>query len=90
MRKFFSFSGKILKNLFPAILGPFFVYLDKNAKKKKAQSVFKYYNYLPSCKKSERTNEPFLRKMLNCQTDRQTDRQTNSDFIGPSVGQGSN
>ena len=86
MRKFFSFSGKILKNLFPAILGPFFVYLDKNAKKKKAQSVFKYYNYLPSCKKSERTNEPFLRKMLNCQTD----RQTNSDFIGPSVGQGSN
>ena len=40
MRKFFSFSGKILKNLFPAILGPFFVYLDKNAKKKKRLNQF--------------------------------------------------
>ena len=25
---------------------------------------FKYSNYLPSCQKSEKTNEPFLKKML--------------------------
>ena len=55
--------------------------------KKKALSVFKYSNYLPLCQKSEKTNEAFLRKIPNCWTDRQTD---NSDFLGPSVGQGSN
>ena len=40
-----------------------------------ALSVFKYSNYLPSCKKSETTNDPFLRKIQNWQTNRQTDRQ---------------
>ena len=33
--------------------------------KKKALSLFKYSNYLTSCKKSEKNNDPFLRKMLN-------------------------
>ena len=33
--------------------------------RKGAQIVFKYSNYLPSWKKSEKTNGPFLRKMLN-------------------------
>ena len=49
---------------------------------------------------SEKTNDPFLKKMSNWQTDRQRDRQTdrqtdiqkdtqkNGDFIGPSVGRG--
>ena len=36
---------------------------------KRVLSVFKYSNYLPSCKKSEKTIEPFLRKMPNWQTD---------------------
>ena len=31
----------------------------------KKDSVFKYFNYLPSCKKSEKTNTSFLRNMLN-------------------------
>ena len=70
---------------------------------KKALSVFKYSNYLTLCKKSEKTNDPFLRKMPDRQTDRQTDRQAdgqtdrqtdrqtdNSDFIRLPVGQGSN
>ena len=58
---------------------------------KKAKSLFKYSNYLPSWQKSEKTNELFLRKMLNWQMDRQTDRQTgNGGFIGLSVGWGSN
>ena len=43
---------------------------------KKALTVFTYSNYLPSCKKSEKTNEPSLRKMPNWRTDRQTDGQT--------------
>ena len=41
-------------------------------------SISKYYNYLTSCKKSEKTNDPFA--------DRHTD---NSDFIRPPVGHGS-
>ena len=55
-----------------------------------AQSVFKYSNYLPLCKKSEETGNPFLRKnveLTDGQTDRQTDKQTdthtgNGSFIG--------
>ena len=43
---------------------------------KKALTVFTYSNYLPSCKKSEKTNEPSLRKMPNWRTDRQPDGQT--------------
>ena len=51
--------------------------------KKRALSVFKYSNFLPSYHKSEnKTNEPFLRKTSSSRTDRQTltdrqrDRQT--------------
>ena len=51
------------------------------------QSVFKYSNYLSSCQKSEKTNMPFLRKMLNRQMDGQAD---NHDFVGCSVRRGSN
>ena len=55
-----------------------------------AQSVFKHSNYLPLCKKSEETGNPFLRKnveLTDGQTDRQTDKQTdthtgNGSFIG--------
>ena len=54
-------------------------------------SHLKYSNYLPLCKKSEKTNDSFLRKMpklTGSQT--HTDNQTNNgDFIGSSVGQGS-
>ena len=32
---------------------------------------FKYFNYLPSCQKSEETNEPFLTKMLELIDDHQ-------------------
>ena len=50
-------------------------------------SVFKYSNYIPSCKKSRKADE-------KCQTDRWADSQRerkteNSDFIEPSAGQGS-
>ena len=35
----------------------------------------KYSNYLPLCKKLEKTNDPFLRKMPHWRIDKQTDRQ---------------
>ena len=51
-------------------------------------SVFKYSNYLPWCKIKKKTNNPFLRKIPNWQTDRPTGRQIdNGHFIGPSVWQ---
>ena len=64
-----------------ANLSPFFSNLVRNEfswKRGLCQS-FKYFNYLPLCQKSEKTNESFLRKML---MDGQTD---NSDFTGPSA-----
>ena len=68
----------------------------------KSLSGFRYPNYLPSCKKSEKTDDQFLKKIakltdghtyrqMHRQADGQTNHQTdNSDFIEPSVGWGSN
>ena len=65
------------------------VWAKMNFPGKKALSVFKYSNYLPSCPKSEKTNMIFLRKMLTM--DRQTEGRTNNhDYVEPSVGRGSN
>ena len=102
------FPGKLITKFFKkskkkTICGPFWAFSSKSGRQrsfleKRTLSVFKYSNYLPSCKKSEKTNDPFLRKMLNWCTDRQadTDGQTNDDsffflgnFIEPSVGRGS-
>ena len=56
-----------------AILGPFFPkFGQKWIFLKKRQPFFKYSNYQLSCKKSEKTNKTFLRKIP---TDRWTDRQ---------------
>ena len=54
-------------------MGPFWVFFPNFGQKwifleKKALSVFKYSNYLPSCRKSETTDDPFQRKMSNWQT----------------------
>ena len=63
MTKFFK-SPK--KTYFGATLGPFCPNLGKNEfPGKRALSVFRYSNYLPSCQKSEKTIEPFLRKSPN-------------------------
>ena len=64
------------KTILGAILEPFCQNLGKNefSWEKRAQSIFRYCNYHPSCEKSEKTNEPFLRKMPNWKTDRQMDR----------------
>ena len=43
--------------------------------KNRAPSVFCTYGPLTSCKKSEKTNEPILRKVRHGQTDRRTDWQ---------------
>ena len=43
------------------------------SRKKNALSIYKYSNYLPLCQKSEKTNEPFLRKLL--------ERHTKTQFI---------
>ena len=83
---------KSKKPYFRAIWGPFFPNLGKNEfSRKKRLLVFKYSNYLPSCKNPEKTNEPFLRKIPNWEMDGQTDRRIdNSDFIEPSEGWVSN
>ena len=44
--------------------------------KKRALSDFKYSSYLPSGKKSEKNNDPFLRKMSNGQFGRGLTVQT--------------
>ena len=41
---------------------------------KRVLTFFKYNNYLLSCKKSEKTTDPFMKKMLNWQMNRQTVR----------------
>ena len=71
MTKFFEKSKKPYVG---AILGHFCPKLDKKefSWKKKALLTFKYSNYLPSCKKSEKANDPFLRK--KCLTEGRTDR----------------
>ena len=76
------FRRKLMANIFKksgnpyfgTIFGPFCPNLGKKqfSWKKKTLSVFKYSNYLSPCKKSEKTNEPFLEKR---QTVGQTDRQ---------------
>ena len=53
----------------------------------KLSNIYKYSNYLPSYKCSEKTNKPFLRKMLKWETDGQTHRQTTVGL--DSVGRGS-
>ena len=35
---------------------------------KKGLSVFQYLNYIPLCQKSEKPNEPFMRKLLEGRT----------------------
>ena len=56
--KFFKKS----KNNFGANFGPLCSNLVKN--EFPWRRGFKYFNYLPSCQKSDETNEPFLTKML--------------------------
>ena len=65
---------EIPKTLFWAHSGPFcpnlgqkWVFLEKRL------SAFQYSTNLPLCKKSEKPNQPFLRKLL--------DRQTKNQFI---------
>ena len=71
MRNFFKKYTKIYSG---ATLGCSCLNLGKN--EYRALSVFKYSNYVLSCKKSEKTNDPFLVKNSEL-TDRQRD---NSDF----------
>ena len=77
MTKFFK---KSKKPYFRA-MWPFWPFLPKFGQKwifleKKFLSVFKCSSYLRSCPKSEKTNMPFLWKMLNWQMDGQTDGRT--------------
>ena len=63
MTKFFK---KSQKTYFCGIFGTFLPNLGKiEFPWKEGLSVFKYANYLESCKKSEETNEPFPKKMPN-------------------------
>ena len=82
-------NDKIFQKIKPKNLfwGHFGLFLHKFDQKwiflaKRTLSVFKCSNYLPSCQKSEKTNEQFLRKTPN----RQRERQTNGYFIRPTVG----
>ena len=73
-------------------LGYFASFFTKFAQKqtfpgKKGSAIFEIFQLSTTCKKSEKTNEPFLRKMPNWQADGQL---YNGDFKGPSVWRGSN
>ena len=64
------------KNPKNPVLGSFWALLPKFGPKmnfpgKRALSVFQYSNYLPLCQKSEKPNEPFLRKLLEGHTKNQ-------------------
>ena len=63
------------------------VWAKMNFPGKKALSVFKYSNYLPSCPKSEKTNMIFLRKMLQW-IDRRKDGQTTVIMQNPLQAEG--
>ena len=67
------FFKKFQNPYFGSILGPFTQIGAKNefSWEKKALSVFQYSNYLPLCQKSEKPNEPFLRKLLEGHTKNQ-------------------
>ena len=58
--------------------------------KNQAPSLFKLNNFPSSCKKSEKTNDPILRKAPDRRTDGRTDGRTNGrtdrgQFIGPNL-----
>ena len=82
---FISLSGKTYDKIFEKLQknllwGHFGSFLPKFWEKwifleKWTVSDVKYSNYLPPCQKSEKTNNPFLRKMSNSRMDRQTDGQ---------------
>ena len=61
-----KFFTKSRKPYFGAILGLFAaIWTKMNFPGKRALSVFKHSNYLPLCKKLEKTKAHFLRKMLS-------------------------
>ena len=69
-----TFFKRSQKPYFGPILGPFAQIWDKNEFSwKKGLSAFQYSTNLPLCKKSEKPNQPFLRKLL--------DRHTKNQFI---------
>ena len=68
---------KLQNTLFWAHFCPFCpTWVKINFPGKKALSVFKYSHYLLSCKKLEKTNDPFIPEKNAELTDGQTDRQT--------------
>ena len=83
MTKFFK---KFQRTNFGAILGLQNLGKKRIFPEKKALSVFKYPNHLPSCKYWENINDPFLRKMLNWRIDRQTYRQTGRQIDTQKIG----
>ena len=91
---FWLFPGKLMtkfsRNKKTLLWGHFGQSLPKFGEKwifleKRTLPVFKYSNYLPWCKTSEKTNHPLL---MDRRRDSQPARQTeNSEFIGLGVGQ---
>ena len=81
----------IQTTLFWGHFGPFLAKFGQKGifLEKRALSVLKYSNYLPSCKKSEK--KLMTHSWDKCQTDKATDRQTDKgDFIGLLVERGYN
>ena len=68
-----NFSKNSQKAYFEAILGPFLPKLGQKwiFLEERALSVFQYWNFLPLCQKSEKSNEPLLRKLLDGHTKNQ-------------------
>ena len=68
--KLLKFLINFSKNPKKIIWGPFWalsarIWSKMNFRGKEGSANFKYFNSFPSCQKSEKTSESFLRKMLN-------------------------
>ena len=74
-----KFSKNPENHTLGAILGSFLPKFGQKWISLEKRALTRYSNYLPSCQKSEKTNEPFLRKMLNWRTN----RETNGDLKDP-------
>ena len=82
-----KFLEKFEKPLCLAVLGPFYPFLGKkrNFFKNWALEIFKIYNYLPSHKKSEKTDDQLPWKTSSWLTDRPTDRLTEGQTKGKTM-----
>ena len=88
LKSFKLFLRKISKCVIPGYLGDFFANISRSRIFFKNPALWLFYLYRPltSCKKSEKSLRPFLRKLRYQPTKQPTNQPiitNNTDFIGP-------